>query len=554
MVIPKNRLRERTFDGKMASFKDDHRTIDNQLSKSKMSSIVSLRKLVESLTIEEKKLCRNFLHGFTIRGENAENKNLALFNILASEEQGDLSERDVEFLLYGEKNFDAFVKLKFRLRNKVLESLIVDVNIERTGAYGECSRVLHTIRKKIIQAQIIKGRGLHDFAAMLLEEVLQQAKKYELYDEFLSALKYLIQIEAFNKNPRSIEKLLSLHQKYSFHRDALFNAQTNFFLLIGEGGLTGWHSRDLAKVKSTIDEIQIQYRKTGSATVAFYLFSLEVHYYQEIGHFLKAGRVLKRMADLIEHHIVLFSPQRLAFALANLAWNNLHLRRFKQAITLCNDSLKLLKAGSFSYYQALETLFYAEFYSGKYLKALSIIDRIIKKTKNESAKFRNSRREYLRVCTLFMLGRTQEVSTFFIHYNQIEDDKDGWNVGVRLLNIMTDIEQGRIDTADSRIETIRKHLKKINSSTGLRPRQRLIYEVLRELERSSFNFKDVYSKMHEAINNLRSVGDKYAWEILSPKLIIFEEWFVAKALGIPFRKQNIPAYKEKHTLIEAGGS
>lgn len=516
-----------------------------------MSSIIILRKLIEKLSKEEKKLCRKYLFGFSVRGENADNKSIDLFNILASVEQRELQESEIEFLLYGEKNFDAFVRLKLRLRNKILESLIVDVNIERDEAYSECSRILHTIRKKIIQAQIIKGRGFHDLAAMLFDEIIAQAKKYELYDELLLAVKYLIQIEAFNKRQSSIDKYLVIHKKYSLCRDALFTAQTNYHLLVGEGGLVGWKSKDLNQLKSAIDEIQIQYRKTSSATIAFYLFSLEIHFYQQTNQYPKAGRILKRLADVIESHIILFSLQRHAYALANIAWNKLYLRQFNLAITEANKSLKLLKRGSYSYYQSLEVLFYAEFYSGKYGKALKLIEQILLESKGEKAKFRESRREYLKACTLFMLGRNEEVNPFFLRYNQIEEDKEGWNVGLRILNVMNDIELGKMDVADFRIENIRKHLSKIKTSENVRPRQSLICDLLRELVHSSFNFKTVFGKMQSAINNLRSDDRRFTWEMLSPELIIFEEWFVSKTLGTQFNKQTIPKFIQQNETVSS---
>ncbi|HNP49389.1 MAG TPA: hypothetical protein PKL85_11160, partial [Bacteroidia bacterium] len=64
--------------------------------------------------------------------------------------------------------------------------------------------------------------------------------------------------------------------------------------------------------------------------------------------------------------------------------------------------------------------------------------------------------------------------------------------------------------------------------------------------RKSYDFKKVARSRQKELNLLDSVELDYRWQILSPELIVFQEWFYARLKGENYNhKQVMAKMKEK---------
>ena len=114
---------------------------------------------------------------------------------------------------------------------------------------------------------------------------------------------------------------------------------------------------------------------------------------------------------------------------------------------------------------------------------------------------------------------------------EIERDKEGWNLGIRILSIINQLEGEKLDIVDLNIESLRKHIDRTIKMKAVRKRDVIILRLLAKLSRQGFNFKAVWKKNLKYFEMLASDDPEYRWEMKSPEMIIFHKWFEAKAKG-----------------------
>lgn len=507
-----------------------------------MSALTSVRLLVRKMTTEEKKVARNFLTAFSLRGPQASNLALKLFDLLCREAKGEpeLDDTQIESLLYARRSGTAFPRLILRLRDKLFESLLLSVNLERPNAYSERGRVLHEIRKGISQAQILQDRGVWDWVTAMLDDCIEKAAKYEHYEEMAAALRVRMEMRSVDNGKVSYEEENKRYEKVIKCIIASKKA-LSFYHRLGTEIQFKAGAASLDQLALDIKELQEDYTQTGSATVAFFLYYLETHFYQERRQYKAASVTLRQQAELVEVHPALYSPSRLAGVLLNLAWNEIYARKFTSAIRYTEKVEKLLPEKHFNLFQCYETNFFAYFYSGKYEKALNYINTLLKQDSSSTAEYRIGKRDYQKACVLFILGEYEKVHKILIDLNPIENDHEGWNLALRVLHVMNDIELEKTDNAVNRIENMRKHIDKLKKSGRDNPREVLKFEILRTLVNAHFDFMETRRKKKEDLDKLSSGNPMYAWRILSPELVIFNQWFESKVYKQEF-VQKIPSY------------
>jgi hypothetical protein len=117
---------------------------------------------------------------------------------------------------------------------------------------------------------------------------------------------------------------------------------------------------------------------------------------------------------------------------------------------------------------------------------------------------------------------------------EIETDKEGWNLGIRMLNIYLTLSTDKIDLADQRINSMRKHIERTTKLRNLRKRDVVIFRVLSHLSRSGFDFKETWEDRQKDFQLLRSDLPDYKWVPRSHELIIFDQWFESKMNGVEY--------------------
>lgn len=506
-----------------------------------MSGINSVRGLIGVLSEDEKDTVRQYLKMFNQRGDKLSNKSLMLFELLNSSEDPLLSDREIEYQCYGKSNPDAFAKLLVRLRDKILDCLLLEVNVKREGVFSPRTKAMFEIKRKTAAGQILRARGQRDTAFFLFDAAIDLARRYELYDELLIPLRLKIKQVSLDKGRKDLAKLVSQYNHYDYCCNAIVNAELVYSDLISGVDFTSNEKIGAAWLESKIKELTRDYKVTGSDELRHYLYYVEIHFQQEKGQHAKAGKLLGKLLDLIVDHESLYTKPRHAGILILQAENDLHLLRFTKTRQLCTEALRLLRDESFNAQQCREIQFYASFYTGRYNEAAALIEKLLDQSGNLLSDFRTGKRRYLKACTLFMQGKFHEALSIVSETNEIKNDAAGWNIGIRLLHILCLIELEELDDAVRKIDNLRKYTRHNEKGPIGSKRVYLICQLLGTLERRSFDFKSLYTEQQALVDQLRFIHtSETRWQVKSFELIPFQDWLFAKAFRQPLQLRFSP--------------
>jgi hypothetical protein len=105
-------------------------------------------------------------------------------------------------------------------------------------------------------------------------------------------------------------------------------------------------------------------------------------------------------------------------------------------------------------------------------------------------------------------------------------------LGKRILTIVNRIEANDLESADLKVLSLEKFIKRILKFRHVRKRDVIILRILIKLINENFDFKKVYSQRKKYFDLLESQNPEYAWKIKSPELIIFHDWFKKRCMKI----------------------
>jgi hypothetical protein len=505
----------------------------------KIGSLENLRRLVHSLKKEEVEVCRLFLKSFDTRGENYDNKGEKLFNEILSDLNGEKSSEDYMKLLYQNLNAkDSFIKLVFRLKNKILESIILDINLERKTSFSALSKAGITIKKKFAYAMILRARSNTDIALQLLDSAIKDGIEYEFWDDVINSLKEKREIVALCKGKTEYQAVQTQLIRARAVSKAISKAQHEYHKvgLISNFGV--WLKKHSVELRSVIVEIRELHRETKSALCEYYLRLLEIAYYQGMEDYNKAEVCLKRLVELLEKEKSVKHGIKRASALLNLAETHLYQGNFVSALLIAKDAIRQIAPSHNIVIRGIELQFYAIFYNGEYFKALALINQAQKAIEDNNWEFIKGRLIYLKACTTFCIGDFAAVDGFLAEINPVENDKEGFNLYLKILLIINSIEREKFDLAADYIEAFRKLISYLKKGHTVQNRVTNIYTILNMLAGNAFDFSKTKPKVKNQLAALEGPSNEQ-WKILSAELVIFEQWFLAKAESRKFSQSII---------------
>lgn len=436
------------------------------------------------------------------------------------------------------KEVDAtsFNKLVLRLSNKLLESLLLDINVNHTDAYSDWYRNRLDLRKKIMQAFTIKGRGLDREAFALYDKIIKRAKEYELYDELLEVLYLKQQDLGLRLGKKEFEKYLKEIKYYQRCKAAVYRAKNwRYRHFIEEVDNKGFKNEKLGLLTEAISDLQEEYRITKSANVGYYLYFLMMEYYMAYGYYKKSCETGLRLIELIESSPAIYMKRRLGHAYSDLADNELFIYDFDASLKHAKIAQNHYDPNEYDFEVAKEIEFKVHFYKGDIKRASDTINELLRNIQRENTPFQHDKRVYLKACVLFVQQKFKDSYKLLQKCIEIEQDQEGWNIGIRVLSILNLVEMVDLDFADARIEAMRKHIERIKELKPVRKRDIIILKILRQLEKESFDFKTVYKKCKKNFDKLESNREDYWWKVKSPEMIVFHKWFEAKVKNEPYQ-------------------
>jgi hypothetical protein len=423
----------------------------------------------------------------------------------------------------------SFNKFLARLRDKIFDSLLTNVNIHRKGAYSPWFEARQECFKNWILISNLIGRGNEISAIQLLEYTIRKAREFELYD-ILAHLLFNKKVEdGLRRGVKAYQRAQEEYLIAEKYRLAALTAQDynvrHFMITDRESSL----NERVGFLSEALSDLEKIYAETGVSEVGQYLHLFGMEFHQALGDFEAARVCGKQLIELVKSRPALNAPYKQSAAYINIAFNDMLLLDFPTAIENCSLALNGTKSGSYNYIAINTVKAQIEYYNQDLVASLSTCETMLAANYIKIAPFEKAKLNYIKASIHFSRG---EFSKAYEIYNTdsilIDADNEGWNTGFRIMRIICLIEMSLKDLADMSIEAMRKHMQKTTDESGITTRDKAIIKILRNLEQKNFDFKKTYYKNQSLFYQLGSDDPTYNWKVKSHELVVFHEWFQCK--------------------------
>jgi hypothetical protein len=511
-----------------------------------MTTLSILKEIIFKLKKKEITSLIAYLKSYKRKSDDHSMKSIQLLNLLLSNKE--YSSDHIQRKLYNNNNnYHAFNKLVNRLKEKTYEVILLDSSLDQVEVYGERNCVVFEIRKRLLQIEVMFSRGLFLELEKAINKVIKDAESYEVYDSLIEALQAKQKYFGFRLGYHAslnIAKEIEIFEKYrtAYNRSLLlYNKITS--KIIYSISISGYKN----ELVEAINILKRDFKVIKSATIGYYYFLLLTEYYQGELNYSKANMSLLQLKNLLEKNKSIFTTNRIGNVYLNLANNELLMFKFLECQINSNKALNYLYKNEINKSIVLETEFNALFYLNKIDRAEKLIEELYHSSRFTKTPFLYSKRAYLFACLKTFTAKYSESNELLKEVKAIEKDKEGWGVGIRILSVMNAIELNDISKADRGIEKLERHLGGLKSTQSIRKRHHLIFELLKQLMKMSYDFNKTLNSKQSQFNLLESNHSDYRWKINSPELIIFHEWFKSKAEGRAYNHLGaIQKEKEKY--------
>ncbi|MCB9185592.1 MAG: hypothetical protein H6601_02470 [Flavobacteriales bacterium] len=496
-----------------------------------MKELEQLRDIHFMMDKNEQAALRNYLTCFESRKKGFKPKTLILLNLL---EKYDDDEKVMALFKKKVPSEDARRMIIYRLREKMLASLSLDINLKREEIYDEQARARAEVILGKLHGSLLLGRGKRKLGFKVMDDAIRLARSYEFYDDLVDMLTSQRQmIKAFKGTDKAFYDIVKRIDEYSASRDAANLAKQYFEEVTMRFGFKGLSrlAADQGQVKflqDRIGQLHDAFEKTGSATVGYYYYFLLIELNQLQNNLEEASNALSDLARILEENPSIRRNVRLATVHLNFGANDLWLHRFNEARGQFETSLKYVRENTRNHAVITELLFYSLFYSGQMNEAEAMLETIVESKHVDQSEFRRAVRSYLLACVSFAKGEFRKVNLRLANSHNIGKDKEGWNIGSRVLSIMLAIEREKFDYADSQIVNLRQFMREGLKGIEVRKRDKLILDILVELRKKSYDFQETLTVKQEALDELSKENVESGWLVQTPEMICFHIWFIDK--------------------------
>jgi tetratricopeptide (TPR) repeat protein len=490
----------------------------------------NLYSLIQSLKPGEIEIIRASLRSYYSKGEQ-DFKTLQLFDFLLKSKKQCPDAQQCSMHVYGKGKDNTIDKLASRLRAKLLDALTLDVNVERKGLLDELDASAVKVKKKMMQFLFLyRSRGNHPVVNQLLDDVTEYSRKYEIYESIVESLKYKKYFKGYARGLDDFNKLNKEIEFYEHCAAAVAKASDYYYRLLirldFHGNIDKTQRQEF--LRSSIQDLEKEYKITGSATVGYYLKLLQLAYLHNDEDMVKARKVSQELLDIVLENKAVYRKQRVGSAYGNLGQCDIYLGDYQSAVKHAAAFEEHMPVSGVNYAVAKEQKFHALFYSGKLIEAEREVDILLNVTPAKQGDFRVAKFRFYHGCVLFRKGNYKAALKELLQNAELSKDKIGWEIAMRVMIIMTMIELDSLDEAEKQVDSLRKHMDRHDKKSDVQLRDRAILKLFQKLLKRGFNFGKPDKEEHKLLQLLASSKKRYKWEPFSPELIPFHQWYMKK--------------------------
>jgi hypothetical protein len=491
-----------------------------------------INQFIQSLSVAEIKLVEDHLQKSrsVIANEDGEEMmELKLFKLLISNKNKNITDEEIIKATHTKRA----ASLKTNLYQKVLEAFSFDKHITNTDLFNEYDSISFKLKKKLLIFKILhrsSNQGKTEAMHELLNEIIHTAKEYEVYDVLTEALTAKKYFKGIRSGVKEFETINSEIDYYSYCTNALYYAADCYYrLILNNDFIKSFQKNEFDKyLDSCIKKMESDYKKTKSEQINYYFNVVLYALCEREKKYLNAIEYCNKIISMLKKSKIIHRKERVGFLFDDISRFKTYIGDYETGAIDAKKAQSYYLENSFNYIISMEQEFYAHIYGSNEHQALRCIEKLLEHSLIDTGEFRKSKYVYYKSCVLFSSGNYKAALDLLKMSLDIEQDKTRWNISLRILNIMIFIELNRIDDANRALESLRKHVERQAKAEEVKARDVLIVKVLRELEKSNFEFSSKNTNVVKMLKELSEKDTPVSWEHYSTELVPFHKWLEGK--------------------------
>jgi len=491
-------------------------------------NILYIKQIYNSLTTSEVRLAEKYL----LLSEAKENQ--VIYNDKVTSKKGSLScnffkdigkfdekYEKISIAEYLDKRYTANQRrnLGNRVLRKLHDFITLESNIEKI-ATDSFLKIQQFLTRNIAVLEVLLARRLYDEFIFFSKKLLAIADKYELFFEACMIQRLQMSFWIVRMKSAEFDRLQLEYIKRKNAADAIFEANMNVILIQQKLNEKIKFDENIDYLASIISDMEINNIKSDTWNIAFNYLKLE--YFQQKKLYSEGEKICNKILEIYNRKPFLSTKNTIGIIYAQISNNQLQNLEFNKAIESANKAIKYFKIGFLNYIAVSEILFLSYYYLNDLDSAYKIVYEIMQYNNVKSNSMYLARWNYYRAILLFKNEKYKEAYFAFLDCSELDKDKEGWGIGLRIFIIMTFIHRNLFDNLDAQLENLRKFISKLKQQKILRKRYQIIYKILKKSSKYDYDFASV--DLNKELLLLNSSDVEYAWEVRSSELIRFEEW------------------------------
>lgn len=489
---------------------------------------IHIVKFIQSLNEKEIQVIDDHIQSiYLLSGSNStdDSKQLKLFRFITSNKDKVLTDSELTKHV-GTANL---ASLKYLLSEKIYDALLLNKHIQNKAVFSPREQIVFTLKKKILLIKSLfrtLNQGRIETVNFLLAETIKISKENEVFDVLIETLIIQKQLNGMRTGVSEFENINNQIIFYDKCFKSVQNATDAYYrLIINQEFINSLTSKELEQhIRNSIKQMDIDYKATKSQEVNYYMHILTIALYEREKNFEKALEYCKKLLLMLKKSTVLFSKDRIGFAMGNLCIFNVFLGKFKEAALHAKGAQQYHINNSFNHLTLKEQEFYANFYGGNFKDATKCTEEMLEHSLADTGGYRKSKFVYYQACVLFATKQFKEALQVLNKSLEIEKDKTGWNIALRTLNIIVFVELNKINEASRALEALRKYIERLTKSDEVKERDILIIKLFREIEKDGFRYDPKNANATKMLKELSEKDKPNSWNYYTPELIPFHEW------------------------------
>ncbi|HNQ61862.1 MAG TPA: hypothetical protein PKJ62_05695, partial [Bacteroidia bacterium] len=413
-----------------------------------MNSLNYLKSILKTLNQQELNSLEKFVLYQGGKDEVGVSKTTQLIKLVL--DSGNFSSIDIQKTIYGKLNYSAFNKLANRLKERILEVILFNSSI-RSSNYAERSKTIFELRKRMIQVDLLILKGVRSKVIDELNLIIKKADDYEIYDVLIQALYTKQRTQSFDMGLKRFEKH-KMQIKLAEEKWIAFNsAQLIFNIIVSKIGAVTKPELYKIELQEALLQLNERYRKTYAPTVGYYYHLLQVEYFQLEKDYLKADVQLKELVKLVENSKSVYSDFRIGSVKMNLANNCIFLKDFESAILNIEDAKHYFRNQAVNLTILKEIELYVYFYLGELSICNQLSEDLILESRKVNSPLVSSKIIYLSASIDFVMSEFSKALIRLDECEEIDKDKEGWNIIKKIMILICRIELGEFESVDLKL-------------------------------------------------------------------------------------------------------